>query len=242
VSDQPASPDQEFAARARERYAGAWGEDYQRRKRSIPAAAFPWVARLRAEKITPWIKPDMTVLEYGVGQGWNLARLDCRRKLGHDVAAFLATDLQAQGIEFVPNTRLLPDGSVDAVICHHALEHVYQPAAVLQETRRVLRPGGVLLLFVPFEKEGRYRRYDPAEPNQHLYSWNVQTLGNLAAAAGFEVLQAGVGRFGYDRFAARWAGRLRVGETGFIGLRSLLQLLKPALEVRLVARRPAGQT
>ena len=96
------------------------------------------------------------------------------------------------------------------------------------------------MLFVPFEKERRYRRYDPAEPNQHLYSWNVQTLGNLVAAAGFEVAEARVERFGYDRFAAVWATRLRLGDPGFNLLRAMLHAVKPAFEVRLVARRPAG--
>jgi SAM-dependent methyltransferase len=242
MSDPSTSAKDEFAALARQRYDGTWGKDYQRQKRSIPEQAFLWVSRLRAEKLAPWIQPDMTVLEYGVGQGWNLAALNCRRRLGHDLATFLEAGLQSRGIEFVPDTRPLADGSVDAVICHHTLEHVFQPAEVLREIRRLLRPGGVLLLFVPFEKERRYHRYDPAEPNQHLYSWNVQTLGNLAAATGFEIRQSRAGRFGYDRFAANWAVRLHLGEAGFRGLRFLLHLVKPAREVRLTALRPAEQT
>jgi SAM-dependent methyltransferase len=202
--------------------------------------AFPWVARLRARKLAPWIKPHHVVLEFGVGHGWNLAALQCQRRLGHDVAAFLADEIWQRGIEFVPDTSSLPDASVDVVICHHTLEHVLQPAETLREIKRHLRPSGSLLLFVPFEKERRYRHYDTAEPNQHLYSWNVQTLGNLVAATGFNVLQAGVGRFGYDRFAAVWASRLHIGETGFNALRSILHILKPAFEVRLVAGRPAA--
>ena len=68
--------------------------------------------------------------------------------------------------------------------------------------RRLLRPGGKLLLFVPFERERRYRIYRPDEPNHHLYSWNVQTLGNLMTELGFELLDGKVACFGYDRIAA----------------------------------------
>jgi hypothetical protein len=66
----------------------------------------------------------------------------------------------------------------------------------------------------------------------------VQTLGNLVQECGFRVAQAATGRFGYDRFAAVWAVKLRLGEPGFRALRRLLLTLKPAREVRLVATRP----
>ena len=77
----------------------------------------------------------------------------------------------------------------------------------------MLRDNGKLLLFVPFEKERKYRRYDPVEPNNHLYSWNVQTLGNLVESSGFKVAKGIIGRFGYDRFAAVWAARLGLPQT-----------------------------
>jgi len=44
-------------------------------------------------------------------------------------------------------------------------------------------------LFVPYEKERKYRHYDSKEPNHHLYSWNVQTLGNLVEEIGFKVME-----------------------------------------------------
>ena len=97
---------------------------------------------------------------------------------------------------------------------------------------------GKLLLYVPLEKEAKYHRFDANEPNHHLYSWNVQTLGNLVTEAGFKVIEAGVGEFGYDRFASVWAQRLRIGESGFRLLRRLIQIVKPMREVRIVAVKP----
>src|SRR3546814_8619033 len=43
-----------------------------------------------------------------------------------------------------------PDQSFEAVICSEVLEHVPDPRLVLDEIARVLKPGGCLLLTVPF--------------------------------------------------------------------------------------------
>ncbi len=216
-------------------YRGEAGRRYHELKRGLPPAARPWVARLRAEKIQPYVRPTDAVFEYGVGAGWNLAALRAARRLGHDVAEFLRAEVEQQGIEFVSETASLAAGTADVVICHHTLEHVPDPVAALGEMRRLLRPSGPLLLWVPYEGERRYRRYNPDEPNHHLYSWNAQTLGNLVADSGFAVHHVGLTRYGYDRFAAVWAVRLRLGETGFRVLRRLLILLRPLREVALRA-------
>jgi ubiquinone/menaquinone biosynthesis C-methylase UbiE len=44
----------------------------------------------------------------------------------------------------------LPDGSVDSAMATEVLEHCPEPARVLSEIFRVLRPGGALFLTVPF--------------------------------------------------------------------------------------------
>jgi hypothetical protein len=92
-------------------------------------------------------------------------------------------------------------------------------------------------MFVPFEKERSYRRFRRDEPNHHLYSWNVQTLGNLLEELGFTVADARVGQFGYDRFSAVWAARFNTGRLGYRTLRQLLHTIRPALEVQVVAEK-----
>ncbi|MEN9575882.1 MAG: hypothetical protein RL514_3737 [Verrucomicrobiota bacterium] len=227
----PDSPDNSAARH----YQGDAGRAYHEGKRGLPPAAVPWVTRLRAEKFAPHIRATDTVVEFGVGAGWNLAELKCARRVGFDVSDFLAPAVRALGIEFVPASTALVDASADVVICHHMLEHALHPAASLAEIRRILKLGGKLLLHVPFEKEARYRHHNPAEPNHHLFSWNAQTLGNLVTECGFKLELAGIGQFGYDRAASAWAVKLKLGESGFRSLRSLAHLLVPAAEVRVVA-------
>ena len=218
-----------------EHYRGEAGQHYQQQKRAVPEAAVPWVAKLRAEKFQPSIKLTDTVVEFGAGLGWNLANLQCSRRIGTDLEDFLTPALKAN-IEFIA-TEAIPNDSADVVICHHVLEHVENPAAMLREARRVLKADGQLLAYVPFEKEGRYRHFDPAEPNHHLYSWNVQTLGNLVDSQGFVVEKCELGEFGYDRFASKLALRFSLGENGFRLFRRLVHLVCSGREVCLVAKK-----
>jgi len=216
-------------------YVGEAGRAYHARRFAIPDAAYDWVARSRARKIAPQVSAASTVVEFGVGHGWNLAALDCRARIGFDVGAHVAPIVREHGIAFVERPEELHDGSADVLICHHVLEHVPDPAETLAELRRILSPAGRLLLFVPYETERRFRRYTDDEPDHHLFSWTPQSLGNLVHDCGFSVHSAGLGDFGYDRIAAAWACRLHLGERGFQLLRRLALAVRPVREVRIVA-------
>jgi SAM-dependent methyltransferase len=225
-----------FQLSTSDHYRGEKGRVYHEQKRGIPEAAFPWVARHRAQKISPYVKATDVVFEYGVGWGWNVAELKCARKIGFDIADAVRENVKARGIEFI-RPEDLPNESVDVIICHHTLEHVENPMSALTQMRTLLKPGGKLLLFVPFEREAKYTRFDPNEPNHHLFSWNCQTLGNLVQDCGYKVSEAAVVGFGYDRFAAVWSARFGLGDFGFRFIRSCVHLAKPAFEVRVVATR-----
>lgn len=64
----------------------------------------------------------------------------------------------APSVDIVGDGRSMPlaDASIDVVLITQVLEHIPEPLAVLSEIRRVLKPGGTLLLSVPsiFPKHG----------------------------------------------------------------------------------------
>ena len=74
----------------------------------------------------------------------------------------------AHSVDVVGDARMMPfsDASMDIVLATQVLEHIPDPIAVIAEIRRVLKPGGTLLLSVPsiFPQHGSpgdYWRYMP---------------------------------------------------------------------------------
>lgn len=80
--------------------------------------------------------------------------------------AYVATDLFSH-LAIDVRTDLthmpLPDGSVDAVVCYHVLEHIPDDVAAMRELARILKPGGVLFLQVPW-RPGVPTDEDPDAP------------------------------------------------------------------------------
>jgi SAM-dependent methyltransferase len=85
----------------------------------------------------------------------------------------------------------MPEASFDVVTMWHLLEHLHQPRNVLGEIRRLLRPGGRLMLEVPNYGSVWSRVFQSAwaalEPPRHLFHFSSSTLRALLESAGFRV-------------------------------------------------------
>lgn len=210
-----------------ERYQGEHGHAYHSRVHREDGFTQEIVSQQRARKLQPFIKPDDRVLEYGVGTGLNLRHVRCRQRVGFDLSDYGREICEQNGIEFVTS---LEDagGGFDVVVCHHTLEHVPDPLNCLQEMFEQLAEGGTLLLFVPFETMRMYRNYFPHEPNQHLFSWNALTLGNLVSSSGLQVHEARVIPFGYEQ---RLAPLARAGKLAYHLALQAVRMVRPADEV-----------
>jgi len=223
--------------KAAEQYKGKSGENYHKNVHEIPDKAYLWIAHNRVKKINPFINEHDKILEYGIGFGWNIATLTNEYRIGYDLSVHLSQEIEKYGIRFTNDILSIKNHSMNAVICHHVLEHVSNPSEVLRQMREKLTDKGKLLLFVPYEKERIYRTYNPDEPNQHLFSWNVQTLGKLVEINGFKVRKGYIREFGCDRFASVWADKLNTGEKGFQILKKIFHILRPRKEVFILAEK-----
>lgn len=74
------------------------------------------------------------------------------------------------------------DADFDSILCNQVLEHVFNPDDFLGEISRVLKPGGKLLLTVPFVWDEHEQPYDFARYS----SFGLQAL---LEKQGFKVLQ-----------------------------------------------------
>jgi 2-polyprenyl-3-methyl-5-hydroxy-6-metoxy-1,4-benzoquinol methylase len=77
----------------------------------------------------------------------------------------------------------------DAVVMSHVIEHVHDPIETLNECRRILKPGGTLVLVTPNAESFGHRYfkswYRGLEPPRHLYLFTQKTLQHIAKKAGF---------------------------------------------------------
>lgn len=139
------------------------------------------------------------LLEVGCGSGRFLDRM--RRAgwtvQGTDIDPVVAERIRrryAIGIDVGELQSLrYPADSFDAVALSQVIEHVYEPRQVLAECRRVLRPGGRLVLSTPNARGIAHRRYGRSwrglEPPRHLQVFTPQALERCVTDAGLRVRQ-----------------------------------------------------
>jgi SAM-dependent methyltransferase len=128
--------------------------------------------------------PPGRVLEVGCGRG-DLARAVAR--LGYSVTAI---DPEApEGVMFraVTLEEFSEPGPFDAVLANLSLHHIHDLSGGLAKIRRLLRPGGLLIL-----NEHAWDRFD--EPT----AW----AANHPGPQGFEAMRSELGRCFEERFFA----------------------------------------
>ena len=131
------------------------------------------------------------MLDVGGGNGQVSQNLD-----GNDLECWLiepsmdgCRNAAARGLPRVVQSTLeelaLPDDCVDAIGLFDVIEHVENPATLLSEARRVIRPGGHLLVTVPAirwlwsehdRRAGHFRRYTSLELHRALEDAGLDTV------------------------------------------------------------------
>lgn len=140
------------------------------------------------------------VLDAGTAHGWLAEKLAGR---GFEVDALdLGMDSIRRALERIRPMRLpvrfiggdvyrLPfrDGAFDAVVASEIVEHLDRPGEALAEFSRVIRPGGFLVLSLPWRERIEYtlcihcNRKTPV--NAHLHSFDEILVSGLLMDAGF---------------------------------------------------------
>lgn len=184
---------------------GAWGVSEQLRAfvEEMPYERRSILAFVRG--VADSLPPGRVVLDIGAGDA------PYRELFRH--CKYITTDWEnslhegGREADVVASAEALPleDGAVDAVLSTQVLEHLPDPAAVLREACRVLRPGGGVFLTVPFvwelhELPFDFWRFTPAsleqlltgagfvditvEPRNDCFTTAAQLLRNLGWAMG----------------------------------------------------------
>jgi SAM-dependent methyltransferase len=142
-------------------------------------------------------QPGSKVLDVGCGQGYGLALMRRRGLQAHGLEVALdalTPPRRAGGASWaVYDGQRIPLAvhSVGAVTCFQVIEHVTDPASLVQAISRVLRPGGILFMTTP----NRLLRLGPSERpwnRFHLREYDAPGLRDLLTAHFASVQIAGV--------------------------------------------------
>jgi 2-polyprenyl-3-methyl-5-hydroxy-6-metoxy-1,4-benzoquinol methylase len=170
---------------------------------SVPAGLDPSDLQLRLGFLLARVRPGERVLDVGCGEGRFMAELAAVgvEAVGVDVAEeplrrarAARPDVEARLVD-ASGAWPLTDASFDAVWAGEVIEHVADTAGWLSEIRRVLRPGGRLLVSTPNHSRLAVLRlalsarafdahFDPR--SDHLRFYTRRTLTSLLGDFGFQ--------------------------------------------------------
>jgi SAM-dependent methyltransferase len=181
-------------------------ERYEEHHRTSRSSEFVYGGADRAEQIAAAVGgPGRRVLDLGCRYG-ALTRwyLDGNEVVGIDVDREALAEAAKLGIEThwgdVEEPLGFPDASFDVVVAGELLEHLREPAALVAEARRVLRPGGRLVASVPnaYRLKNRIRfalgRPPETDPT-HLHLFRPDDVRALLAGWGELELAFVAGRY-----------------------------------------------
>lgn len=89
-----------------------------------------------------------------------------------NISLLHGTDVQADGAHIPFATD-----QFDVVICSELFEHVPHPPAIIREVNRVLKPGGILLITVPFLYRTHGDPYDYGRYTEQYWREQLTTAG-----------------------------------------------------------------
>jgi SAM-dependent methyltransferase len=138
-------------------------------------------------------RTGLRILDVGCGSGaWlrTLAGAGCRHLTGCD--PFNPEPIVEDGFTIVDCDVAAVGGTYDLVAFHHSLEHVPDPARALAAARRLLAPGGRVLVRVPTVSSDAFATYREhwvqLDAPRHLSLFSLDGFAHLARRAGLEVV------------------------------------------------------
>ena len=140
---------------------------YSRLQQRLPAFLRRYVLHFEAaiddsvSRFSTSLADRSRVLDAGAGEGKFAAAFPRQRYTGVDLGVG-DTDWNYAGLDALADLERLPfrDDAFDACINIVTLEHVREPAAVVKELYRTLKPGGMILLVTPHEWEEHQQPHD----------------------------------------------------------------------------------
>lgn len=152
----------------------------------LPQEIASWLAASGARQAS-------RLLDVGSGQGVLLRQLagwGFTSLTGAD--PFVSADLSyPDGVRVLRRSLSELNGEFDCVMMHHSFEHMDRPQEVLTAARRLLAPGGKVLLRIPLCSSAAFREYGvdwvQLDAPRHFFLHSRKSMTLLAENCGFSV-------------------------------------------------------
>lgn len=204
--------------------------------------------------VVRWQSPEDRgrLLDVGCGNGDVLQTLS---QLGWTVEG---TDVDSSSVAFARSRGLtvhhgdlstleLKEASFDVVSMSHVIEHVHHPDQLVERARRLLKPGGKLVIVTPNVRGALFKKHRAnwlhLDPPRHLILFSAPSLRHLVESFGFRNIEvrSSVRAFSYLEHASS-----QIGESGRSDWhsrpKSLVSRARTGLAERLVAFKKACGT
>ena len=175
-----------------------------------------WWYKARREIIFDWVQrilrvnTNARVMDIGCGTGFNVAylnKLGYKNITGFDFSADALGYCRARNLTnlICGNAYHLPLSlaSFDVILTLDILEHMQDDEQTLREIFRVLKPGGMLVIFVPAYQ---FLWSFQDEISHHVRRYTANELSTKVQHAGFDIQK--ITYANTFMFPAIWAGRL----------------------------------
>lgn len=174
--------------------------------------------RQRVKLFSECISDGMNVLDFGCGTGRIIGQVSEIVQLGdRSVGYDIKPDAIAKARRRFPELRFetnevdkpLPeqDESFDAIFASEVIEHIHNTEFIFTEFRRVLRPGGLLCLTVPYHGllkdiallvSGKFEAHYHNPYHGHIRFYSRRSLKKVLTDYHFDILRwYGIGRIRY---------------------------------------------
>lgn len=177
------------------------------------------------------------VLDVGCGHKPYRGMIPATRYIGLDVDNPFTRRVGAADVFYEGNTFPLADASFDAVLCSQVLEHVFTPERFLGEIHRVLRPGGWLLLAVPFVWDEHEQPHDFGRYSSFGLRALLERNGFTVAAQDKSVADFGA----VAQLAGGWVFKVVQTRNKWVNLATQLALIAPLTLLGALLRRVLPQ-
>lgn len=171
------------------------GSDSRRFPRLIEEA-LKYIMTGRCRRVDRLAAARGKLLDIGCGRADFLAMMEKMRwkSSGIEVDERIRGRGERMGLD-LRNGRLedmvFADGEFDAVTMWHVFEHMSRPLSVLTECRRILKPGGLIVIATPnaasLQSVAAGKDWFHLDPPFHLYHYSLKNITALLEGNGFSV-------------------------------------------------------